>query len=143
MPLTAVPNNTNPALNIATDKVTFIIVKAREYDAKEGLSDPESGSNPSDDRNIDVLEPGDATRQELAGAIRALNTEEQIELVALAWLGRGTYDISDWDSAVEMARTEHNARTPEYLLGLPLLGDYLEEGLAQFGVSISDDDEIT
>jgi hypothetical protein len=134
----------NPTLAIATDKVAFIILKARAYDAKEPLTDDESGSNPTDDGDTDILEdvPGDLTRQELADAIRALNEEEQINLVALAWLGRGTYDIGEWDQALETARTEHNKRTAQYLIGLPLLGDYLEEGLAAFGETINDDDAI-
>jgi hypothetical protein len=137
------PDNDNPELGIAVDKVAFIIERAREVDAKEGDSDPDSGSNPTDDGDADTLEdkPGDATREELADAIRALNEDEQVNLVALAWLGRGTYDIGEWNTAVETARTEHNKRTAQYLLGLPLLGDYLEEGLAAFGETISDEDE--
>jgi hypothetical protein len=142
----AIPDDApqNPTLAIATDKVVFILLKARAYDAKEPLTDSESGSNPTDDGDADILEdaPGDFTRQELADAIRALNEEEQINLVALAWLGRGTYDIGEWDQALETARTEHNKRTAQYLIGLPLLGDYLEEGLAAFGETINDNDAI-
>jgi hypothetical protein len=131
-----------PALNISEDKVAFIIVKAREFDEKVADSDPDEGSNPTDDDNADILEDkaGDGTREELVGAINALNEDEQIELVALAWLGRGTYDLSEWSDALQVARDEHNKRTAQYLLGLPLLGDYLEEGLAAFGISISDED---
>ena len=65
--------------------------------------------------------------------IRALDEDEQLDLVALAWIGRGTYDISEWREARSIARNEHNKRTAEYLLKLPLLGDYLQEGLAAFG----------
>ena len=36
-----------PALNIAEDKVAFIIVKAREFDEKVADSDPDEGSNPT------------------------------------------------------------------------------------------------
>lgn len=139
----AIPDSapeTSPELAIATDKVAFIILKARAYDAKEPLTDADSGSNPTDDGDADILEdtPDDFTRQELADAIRALNEEEQINLVALAWLGRGTYDMSEWDQALDTARSEHNGRTARYLIGLPLLGDYLEEGLEAFGETISD-----
>src|SRR5665213_437432 len=132
-----------PELNIATDKVAYIIVKAREFDEQVADSDPDSGSNPTDDGDADVLEDkaGDPTRAELVAAIRGLNEDEQIELVALAWVGRGTYGLDEWDEALDTARTEHNKRTAQYLLGLPLLGDYLEEGLAAFGESISDEDE--
>jgi hypothetical protein len=80
-----------PELNIATDKVAFIIVKAREFDVKEADSDPDSGSNAADDGETDVLEDkaDDPVRQELVSYINGLNIDEQIELVALAWLGRG------------------------------------------------------
>jgi hypothetical protein len=141
MPIAQKSDDT-PALNIAEDKVAFIIVKAREFDEKVADSDPDEGSNPTDDGNADILEDkaGDGTREELVGAINELNVDEQIELVALAWLGRGTYDLSEWADALQVARDEHNKRTAKYLLGLPLLGDYLEEGLAAFGISISDPD---
>ena len=135
---------TGPTLNIATDKVAFIIVKAREFDVKEADSDPDSGSNATDDDETDVLEdkPDDPVRQELVSYINGLNVDEQIELVALAWLGRGTYDIEEWREAIATAKSEHNKRTAQYLLGLPMLGDYLEEGLDAFGESISDENEI-
>ena len=141
MPLAQKSDDT-PTLITPTDKVGFIIVKAREFDEKVADSDPDEGSNPTDDGNADILEDkaGDGTREELAGAINALNEDEQIELVALAWLGRGTYDLSEWADALQVARDEHNKRTAQYLLGLPMLGDYLEEGLAAFGISISDED---
>lgn len=127
-------------LAIATDKVCHIIVKARAWDAKQADDDPDSGSNATDDGMADVLESGhnDATRAELVAFIRALDVEEQVNLVALAWLGRGTYELSEWREALETARNEHTARTAEYLLGLPMLGDYLEEGLAVFNETCDD-----
>jgi hypothetical protein len=142
MPLAAQPPVDPDAidLGIATEKVCHIIVKARAFDAKEGDSDPDSGSNATDDGMADVLEnkPDDATYGELVSFIRALDLDEQINLTALAWLGRGTYDLSEWQEALSTARGEHNGRTAEYLLGLPLLGDYLEEGLAMFNESCDD-----
>jgi hypothetical protein len=132
-----------PQLDIPTDKLGFIILKAREYDVKESDSDPDEGSNPTDDGNTDVLmdTADDPVREELVGAIRDLNEEERLQLVALAWLGRGTYDISEWRTALDMARNEHKKRAAEYLLGLPLLGDYLEDGLAMFDDGIVDDSD--
>jgi hypothetical protein len=128
------------SLDIAEDKLAFIIEKAREFDVKEADSDSDSGSNPIDDGSTDMLEdkPGDPTREQLAAAIRALNQDERAQLVALAWLGRGTYGLDEWSEAVTTARSEHHRRTAEYLLGLPLLGDYLEDGLAMFEESIVD-----
>jgi hypothetical protein len=121
-----------PALQINPEKVRHIITEARLFDAKEEVSDPDSGSNAADDGVRDILEDraDDATFQELSEFIRSLDEDEQIDLVALAWLGRGTYELSEWDEARSEARAAHNARTAEYLTGLPLLGDYLEEGLA-------------
>src|SRR4029077_6706399 len=45
-----------PELAISAEKLAFLIEKAREFDVKEAESDPDSGSNPADDDNIDVLE---------------------------------------------------------------------------------------
>ena len=130
-------------LGIATDKVCFVIVKARQFDVKEGNADPNSGSDAIDDGFTDVLEdkPDDPVFRELTGFINALDIEEQLNLVALAWVGRGTYDKSEWNEALMIARQEHNNRTAQYLLGLPLLGDYLEEGLSQFGRGCADDSD--
>lgn len=132
-----------PELGLPLDKVTFIIVKAREYDVKEADGDPDDSSNPTDDGQTDVLldKADDPVREELLGAIKALNEEERCRLIALAWLGRGTYGLDEWDEAVETARTEHRKRAAHYLLGLPLLGDYLEDGLAMFDEGIVDDSD--
>ena len=132
-----------PMLNLPLDKVGFIILKAREYDVKEGDSDPEEGSNPTDDGQTDILTDNgeDPVREELLGAIRALNEEERIRLVALAWLGRGTFELGEWREALDTARTEHSRRTAEYLISLPLLGDYLEDGMALFDEGIVDESD--
>ena len=67
-----------------------------------------------------------------------MNDEQRARLVALAWLGRGTYDMGEWKEAIATAKSEHGRRAAEYLLGLPLLGDYLEDGLAMFDEGIVD-----
>jgi hypothetical protein len=141
MPVSTQTETPEPTLNIAIDKVAYVILKAREFDVKEADSDPDSGSNAADDGETDVLQdkPDDPVQRELIGYINGLNEDEQIELVALAWVGRGTYDIGEWADALDTARTEHNNRTAQYLLGLPLLGDYLENGLDAFGEGIVDD----
>ena len=119
-------------LTISKEKVVQLIDQARMFDAKEELSDPDSGSNSADDGMVDILEDiaGDATYDELMEFVRGLDEDEQVELVALAWIGRGTYDVSEWNEAVNEARRAHNKRTAEYLTSLPKLGDYLEEGLS-------------
>jgi Xaa-Pro aminopeptidase len=127
---------------ISRDKVCHVIARARQFDVKEADSDPASGSNASDDGMIDVLEDkrSDPTARELAAFINAMNVDERAALVALAWIGRGTYDKGEWDEALDLARNEHGARTAHYLLGLPLLGDYLEEALSAFGEDCTDFD---
>ena len=126
-----------PDLGINPDKVCHVIAKARQFDVKEAPADENSGSNPADDGMTDVLEdlPDDPTYRELTAFIRALDEDGQTWLVALAWIGRGTYGAEEWSEALKTAREQHNTRTAEYLTRLPLLGDYLEEGLAAFGES--------
>ena len=67
--------------------------------------------------------------------IGALSEDEQIDLVALAWLGRGDGTIDDWDDIRREAARAHNKRTASYLLGMPLLSNHLEDTLSQFGIS--------
>ncbi len=131
MPITA------PILSISPEKVCFFISKAHQFDVKDGISDPNSGSNAADDMMLDVLEDhaDDPTLQEMTSFINALTEDEQIDLVALTWLGRGDGTLSEWDDLREEAARLHNKRTAEYLLAKPMLGDHLEEELAAFGRS--------
>jgi hypothetical protein len=128
---------TTPTLAISPEKICFLIVKAREFDVKDVLTDPDTGSNPTDDSMLSVLEDhaDDPVLSELRSAINDLNEDEQIDLVALTWLGRGDDSIENWPTIHAEARRAHNRRTGAYLLGMPQLSDYLEEGLAQFGIS--------
>ena len=81
----------------------------------------------------------DATRSELAEFIGGLNDDEQASLVALAWLGRGSFQPEELDDAIETAKSERPNKTEDYLIGIPLLGDYLEEGLDKLGFSVERD----
>ena len=128
---------TTPVLSISSDKVCFIVVKARQFDVKDVVTDPNEGSNPADDEMIAVLEDhsDDPVLQELRSFINALSEDEQIDLVAMAWLGRGDGTLEDWDELHSEAARAHNRRTASYLLGMPLLPNHLEEALSQFGLS--------
>jgi hypothetical protein len=127
-------------LEIAPEKVAHVIVKAREYDAKVGAWDDTAESGDAAEEPASILEgfANDPTRAELAGFIDALNVDEQVHLVALAWLGRGTFAADEFDEAVETARSERVVSTSRYLLGMPLLADYLKEGLDKLGISVED-----
>ncbi len=126
-----------PVLSISPDKVCHIVVKAREFDVQDVETDPDSGSNASDDAMASVLEShaDDPTYDELVAFIDGLSDEEQVDLVALVWLGRGDGDIADWPDLRREAQRAHNKRTAAYLLGKPMLADHLEDGLAEFGCS--------
>ena len=126
-----------PELSISPEKIGFIITKAREFDAKDVVTDPDDASNPSDDDMVSVLEdhPDDPVLQELTEFIKVLTEDEQIDLVALTWLGRGDGTIEEWDDLRREAARVHNNRTAAYLLGIPLLPDYLADALSQFGIS--------
>jgi hypothetical protein len=131
------PIDTDRELAISPEKVCFIIVKAREFDAKDEVTEPDPGSNPSDDQDAAVLEDhaDDPVVEELTSLIDSLSEDEQIDLVALAWLGRDDNEASDWPAVRDEAARAHNRRTSSYLLGMPLLSDFLEEGLSLLGRS--------
>ena len=130
-----------PELTISPEKVGFLIEKAREFDAKDVPADPDSGPNGADDGMIDVLEDNgaDPVVREITGFIDALTEDEQIDLVALMRLGRGDGTIEEWDELRGDAAEGRTARTASYLLGEPMLGDLLAEGLEEFGLSWSDE----
>ncbi len=126
-----------PTLAISPEKVCFIIFKTREFDAKDQATEPDPGSNPSDDKDVSVLEDheDDPAVEEIASLINSLSEDEQIDLVALMWLGRDDYSASDWLAVREEAARARNERTAEYLIGTPLAADFLEEGLSKLGYS--------
>jgi len=126
-----------PELAISEDKLCFVVAKAREFDVKDVVTDPGDSSNATDDGMLSVLEDhrDDPVVQEIRAAIFAMSEDEQIDLVALTWLGRGDGTVNDWDELRAEAARAHNKRTASYLLGIPLLADYLEEGMSQFGMS--------
>jgi hypothetical protein len=130
-----------PELQIAPEKVGWLILKARAYDAKV---DPAISREDSDDDEEHMLIENtrdDPDAAEITGFIRALNEDEETDLVALTWIGRGTFDIESLEEARETARQERETRTAQYLLGLPLLADYLAEGLEAFGIDPGEAEE--
>jgi hypothetical protein len=124
-------------LTIPLEKLAYIIEKAREFDA-EVRSDVEEGSNAADDDEREILldTPDNPTVQELRDAIDGLNVDEREELLALVWLGRGDYETENWSEALQQARQTQMATETAYLLGTPLLADYLEEAVSALGLSL-------
>lgn len=106
-------------LNLSLDTVRFIIDKAHEFQMLRA------------DEVEDSLEERDPSYAELKTTIEDLEPDQQIGLVALIWLGRGDYGPEEWERALVDARASWNERTADYVIGMPLLADYLEEGLEQ------------
>lgn len=130
----------NPELTLNPETAFFILLKAREFSAKVEAADPDEGSNPADDKSIDVLEfqADDTVEEELAVAIDGLNEDERLDLIALSWIGRGDFTFDDWAEAREDARRIERTQVGRYVLGHPTFGDDLEDALAQLDFSIDD-----
>jgi len=123
-------------LDISPRKVAHIIIRAREFDVKVARWDA-----PGDDADSDsILEnrSSDATESELRSFIRNLNDDEKASLVAVMWIGRSTYSAEELEEAKQTATEEATTPTEDYLMGVPLLSDYLEEGLEKLGISAAD-----
>jgi hypothetical protein len=127
-------------LQIDPEKVCFIIIKAREFDAKEEPMEEDYASNAADEGMREVLEdlPDDATFEELKAFLEALNRDELLDLLALTFIGRGDFTAEEWGEARTEAESTLDYKVFDYLLGIPMLGDYLEEGLTALGYSCED-----
>ena len=127
-------------LTLDHEKICYLIIKAREFDAKMEPEVAEPGDNPADNAEREILfdYPDDPTVDEIRSFLATFNVDEMVELLALMWLGSGDYDIEEWDDAIQTARDDPDSRRIDAFLGMPLLGDFLEEGLAQFEISCAD-----
>lgn len=130
-------------LTVGPDTVRMLILKAKAVSAavNDDYADGseheiEFDGDGHDNHHHDGLaeeEEEDLTARELRALIEDLNVDEAAELVALAWVGRGDYEASEWLDALAAARQQNARRTANYLMGMPMLGDYLEEGLEALG----------
>lgn len=98
-------------LEISTGKIVRIIMLTREYG-------PDS--------------------VKLADYISGLNDDEKSNLVAVMWIGRGSFEADELEDAKEQARLEATAPTERYLSGIPGLAEHLEGGLDALGIDVSD-----
>ncbi len=127
-------------LEISPQKVAHVIIRAREFDVKVAAWGGEPTASEVEDNPEAVLEDlrDDPIVMELISFIDGMNVDEQESLVALMWIGRGTYEATELEEAKDTARSERVNATSAYLLGVPLLADYLEEGLEKLGFSVDD-----
>jgi len=130
-----------PELQIDPQKIGWLILKARAFDSKVSPSIDAAESSDDDEEELTDNRANDPDVAEIVGFVSGLNEDEEVDLVALAWVGRGTFDIEDWQEARRTAREERTTRTARYLLGMPMLADYLAEGLEAFGIDPGDAEE--
>jgi hypothetical protein len=123
-------------LDVNPDTIRFLIDKARQFHVKESVTFPEDPLSPADDNPVPqtLADHGDdPVLAEFRSTVEDLEPDQQVALVALMWVGRGDYDVEEWEAALEQAGESWNERTAEYLIGTPLVGDYLAEGLDLLG----------
>jgi hypothetical protein len=121
-------------LDLNPDIVQFIIDKAHEFHSREDVTFPEEPDSVDEGWAQQVASDyaGDPYYQELKNTIDDLEPDQQIMLVSLMWVGRGDYALDEWDDAIKFAEDTWTDHTADYLIGTPLLADYLAEGLDQF-----------
>jgi len=127
-------------LAIPLEKLTYIIEKAREFDAESAPVNENRRADGDDEEIVEILEEtrSNPTYQEFVSAINSLNEDERDEIVALTWLGRGDFSKDEWRGAKAAAHERHNGREAAYLAGTPLLAGYLEEAVSQLGYSLEE-----
>lgn len=111
-------------LAISPDKIGYVIIRAREFDS--GVNAWEHQGSRSGQRGNEA---------ELRDFIAGLNEDEQASLVAVMWIGRQTFGADELADAIATARAEATTPTEDYLMGVPNLADYLEEGMEALGLS--------
>ena len=125
-----------PSLSVSPEKVFFIVSKTHQSEME--ASEPRLLADLEDDDAGEGHVGKNTDLAELSGFISDLNVDEQVDLVALMWLGRGDGDLDSFPDLRTQAADAHNNRTAAYLLGTPMFADYLEEAMSMFGLSAED-----
>jgi hypothetical protein len=120
-----------------------LILRARELEAQIPAQDPDEDPEDIDDLDdegdqaLSVLEDelNTGVEEEVQALLDDLADDQLAETLALAWIGRGTYDVSEWDDAFAEASDLGTDERMDELLDMPLLASHLESGLAAFDYS--------
>ncbi|MGA9580532.1 MAG: DUF3775 domain-containing protein [Allosphingosinicella sp.] len=120
-----------------------IIIRAKENEAQVPAQDPDEDPENVDDFDdeggeaLSVLEDelNSGVEEELRAILDDLADDQLAETLALAWVGRGTYDVTEWDDACAEANDEDSESRIDELMDMPLLASHLEAGLAAFDFS--------
>ena len=125
------------------DTICRLILRARELEAQVPAEDPDEDPEDVDDLDdegdqaLSVLadELNDGVEEEVQALLDDLADDQLTELLALAWVGRGTYDQTEWDEAFGEAGELNAEERIDELLDMPLLASHLDAGLAAFDFS--------
>lgn len=122
-------------LQVNPETVCRLIELAQSYHVKEQTAFPEDGGNAVDDWSQQMLadHKDSSGYDEFASIINDIDEDQQQEVVALLWVGRGDYTVEEWDSVLQQAKEQWTPDTARYLIDHPLLADYLRDGLEQHG----------
>ena len=131
MTLTDDPAVDGPELAVPLNTVCYLI--ARLHDLQGKSASTLNRGDTDDDPQLDILEDRgtDPVEDEIRTVIHDLDEEAQVDLVALLWLGR---DDGDWTELRDIAVQERNDATADYIIGTPLVADYLASGLEALGL---------
>lgn len=125
-------------LTVSLETICRLIIRARELEAQVPAIENDDEDDPTDsDDPLAVLEDeaNEAIEEEVRSLLEDLADDEVAEVLALALVGRGTFDSSEWDEALEEANEEDADSIVDQLLDMPLLAGYLYAGLAAFDLS--------
>jgi hypothetical protein len=117
-------------MDISVAKVLELVEYLRFLDAKSGDGVIEGDDDDAGAGHLFEDTAGDGTEDQIRGVIEGLDVDEQADLVALVWIGRGDFEPQEWPAALRRAHERHIRSTASYLMGIPNVGDLLEEGLA-------------
>jgi len=125
-------------LTVSLDTVCRLIVRAREMEAQVPAIENDDEDNPTDsDDPLAVLEDeaNEAVEEEIQALVDDMGEEELYEILALALVGRGTFDASEWEEALEAAAEDGAEAATTQLMDMAMLAAYLDAGLTAFDLS--------
>jgi hypothetical protein len=120
------------------ETICRLIIRARELEAQVPAIENDDEPDPTDsDDEFAVLEDeaNEAVEEEIVALLDDLGDDQVQEILALAFVGRGTYDPSEWEDALEAAADPDTDDPVDQLLDMPTLAGYLDAGLAAFDLS--------
>jgi hypothetical protein len=119
-------------IDLNRETIQFLIDRAREFHTRDDVTFDEEPEIDDDDWSQQVASfASDPYFQEIKTTIEDLEPDQQMTLVALMWVGRGDFSESEWNDALKEAEDNWSPNTAEYLIGTPMLSDYLAEALDQ------------